>query len=435
MKERGLWFLITTPCLAVGSWLLVLSLLGGSAVGATPDDHAAIRGASATAGIRSAVEAPGFGADSAVATLNPYPCAGVWVTRTVDRAGDVGQYTSLALEPTYPYTPYISYYDVTNDRLKYASLNGAGWFSETVDLGGWHTSIALGPGPVYTPCIAYYDDNGWDFGYACRGATSWMTHTIQHGMRKGLGGLSLALEPTHPYTPHISHFNPSGEIRTLEHTFLSGTVWCSGTWQAEQIEPTPSEAGWWSSLALEPSYPYAPHVSYYDEANGDLRYARKSLTGWLTETVDRAGDVGWYTTLALDSSGSPHISYFDNTNFGVKHARLSGTTWLSETVDGTGHTEVWGAGTSLELDQADAPHICYYNAISGDLKLAYLDGTDWFTQTVDSMGDIGPYCSLDLDADGCPHISYYDATNGDLKYAYVMMNYRLYLPLVVRTGP
>ena len=34
-------------------------------------------------------------------------------------------------------------------------------------------------------------------------------------------------------------------------------------------------------------------------------------SGWQIEVVDSAGDVGLYSSLALDSNGNPHIAYFD----------------------------------------------------------------------------------------------------------------------------
>jgi hypothetical protein len=355
-------------------------------------------------------------------------CSSVWVSETVDNAANVGTDTSLALAPTYPYTPHISYHDITSDTLKYTYLSRTVWHSQTVDSGGRPTSLALVPTYPHTPCIGYHDYWGWALKYACRDDITWSIETVSGGMRVGHNSTSLALEPTLPHLPHISAFNPWGTIGTLYHSTYSGT------WMHEPIEPALSEVGWWSSLGLERTYPYTPHVSYYDHSNGDLKHAWKNGTTWLTETVDSTGNVGWYTSLALDSRGSAHISYFDDTNDALKYAWESGTTWLSDTVDSTGQPD-WGSGTtSLELDESDRPYISYYDATDGNLKLARFDGRVWIIQTADSGGNVGQYSSLALDTMGCSHISYYDVTHGDLKYAYIPPHY-LYLPLAMRNYP
>jgi hypothetical protein len=137
---------------------------------------------------------------------------------------------------------------------------------------------------------------------------------------------------------------------------------------------------------------------------------------WFIETADAAGDVGTYTSLALDASGNPHISYRDDTNDTLKYAYYDGSSWQIETVDATGNVGIW---TSIALDTSDNPHILYSELYPvEDLKYAYHDGSSWQIETVDATGAVGYYASITLDASDKPHISYYDDTNDDLKYAY-----------------
>ena len=217
MNKRVLWALIAGPGLAVTSLLLVFFVLGRSTVEATPGGAVAIpdlQPQTATFTVSGTVTCQATGplsdveiyawnrdngtgfvgdvTDSSGAyrvtlevgtyrlEFTPPPaaelnaraftttqlvtntnlnvdfciCRGIWVTETVDSAGNMGGSTSLALEPIYPYTPHISYHDIISDSVKYARLTGSTWHSESVDSGGWPTSLALVPTYPHTPCIA-----------------------------------------------------------------------------------------------------------------------------------------------------------------------------------------------------------------------------------------------------------------------------------------
>ena len=79
---------------------------------------------------------------------------------------------------------------------------------------------------------------------------------------------------------------------------------------------------------------------------------------WDIQTVDSEGDVGVYTSIALDSNNYPHISYSDNTNSNLKYAKWNGTSWNVQTVDSAGNV---GWHTSIALDNNNYPHISYYD--------------------------------------------------------------------------
>jgi hypothetical protein len=64
------------------------------------------------------------------------------------------------------------------------------------------------------------------------------------------------------------------------------------------------------------------HISYYDAANRQLKYAARPVTGWQVFIVDSAGDVGRDSSMVLDAQNRPVIAYYDATNGDLKVARL-----------------------------------------------------------------------------------------------------------------
>jgi hypothetical protein len=186
--------------------------------------------------------------------------------------------------------------------------------------------------------------------------------------------------------------------------------------------------GEFPSIALDASG--YPHISYYDGTNADLKYARWDGSAWRIETVDSMGNVGAYTSIALDASGYPHISYakiiyFDGTSdLDLKYAHWTGNAWSIETVDSAGNV---GAYTSIALDASGYPHISYYISYGESwstgaraLKYAHWTGSSWSIETVDSQV-LWEGSSIAIDASGRPHIAYQGDYNthgvATLKYA------------------
>ena len=70
--------------------------------------------------------------------------------------------------------------------------------------------------------------------------------------------------------------------------------------------------------------------------NGDLKYITNATGSWVAETLDSIGDVGWYTSIAVDSQDKVHISYYDDTNDDLKYITNVTGSWVAETLDSIG---------------------------------------------------------------------------------------------------
>jgi hypothetical protein len=147
-----------------------------------------------------------------------------------------------------------------------------------------------------------------------------------------------------------------------------------------------------------------PSISYLDTGEERLQYTQYEGSSWETQTVDRYdGYVGWYSTLALDSSDHACIAYTDIYRaITAIYSCRSMTNWEAETVAHDAYH------LSIDIDQADCPHLTFcrwYPPIVTDLVYGHRNDTGWSTEIVADDREDG-HSSLDLDGSGRPRASF-----------------------------
>jgi hypothetical protein len=349
---------------------------------------------------------------------------------------DVGLYTSLAVVAG---NPAISYYDQLNLALKYIraiDTTGTSWGTPiAVDavpgIGvGQYTSLAVVAG---NPAISYYDETNQ--------ALKYIRADSADGSSWGAASITLDIGGVGLYTslvvvdgnPAISYYDEANQtLKYIRANIANPTV--IGDWNSPIFVDAGPGVGQYTSLAVVAGN---PAISYYNATNQALKYIRAiNTTGDLATdwgaslTLDPAilgsADVGQYTSLAV-VAGNPAISYHDATTGALKYIRAINTTGSSWNppiaIDFAGT----GQYTSLVVVSGN-PAISYYDASNGALKYIRANNTtgniatDWGVPlyldpefSLIGSANVGQYTSLAV-VDGNPAISYYGDTNTNLKY-------------------
>jgi hypothetical protein len=275
----------------------------------------------------------------------------------VDTISNVGLDSAMTVDEDG--LPHITYFDETNDALKYAYMGSSKYRNEM----GWHVQTL-------------------DTGNVGRAS-------------------DIALDKDNH--PHIIYTD--NENNNLKYMFFDGTDWHRATLDnpVHAILPT---------IALD-SRDY-PHIAYYDYAEDDLIYARFNGMDWETTTVDKEGDVGPDPSIIIDKDDNPHIAYFDNNYDGLKYAWHDGTSWNALEVDTSGTAGWW---SSISVDENNDPKIWYYNTLlSKVMSIEYLGQDVWDEQTFSLEGFDMYKGDLVEDSNGKIHFSYYYKEDKDLRY-------------------
>lgn len=349
----------------------------------------------------------------------------------VDTAGDVGWDAYLQLDASG--FPVVSYYDATNGDLKLLHCNdpdcvGGDESITTVDsLGsvGRHTSLQLDA--TGNPVISYYDGSSEDLRLAhcndpnCAGGDESLTDVDTVG---DVGQFS-SLQLDGAGNPVISYYDGTNLDLKVAHC---NDVNCAGADESIVTVDSVGNVGSDTSLQLDSSG--FPVVSYRDATLTDLKVAHcnDANCAGANESivvVDSDGNVGYDSSLQLDGAGFPVVSYRDATNSDLKlvHCNDPNCGGANESIEAVSTDGNVGRYTSLALDAAGFPVIAHRDVGLRRLEIVHCNdadcaGGDEHVNSIAAPGDIGWYANLKLDASGFPVIAHHDAATADLLVAH-----------------
>jgi len=147
------------------------------------------------------------------------------------------------------------------------------------------------------------------------------------------------------------------------------------------------------------------HISYWDRTHNALKHATGTGNSWKTSSVDTAGNVGFFTSIAAGKSGSLSISYHSETQHSLKVASLAGEEWKIATVDNNGMP---GFGTSIAFARDGGLWLAEVNSKQKALSCFVRAGDgSWREMKLSSEGDFSAP-DLKMGPSDQAHIAYHD---------------------------
>lgn len=331
----------------------------------------------------------------------------LWSFRTIDSVGNVGDSTSIGIDSTNK--SHISYCDISNERLKYATNKSGVWSTSIVDsltvIPGQNyfinSSIAIDSGDKAR--ITYHDVVNGDLKYASNTTGSWTTTVLQSTGDVGNDPVISLFSNDAVYILYSGYW-PSVGIKSV--SFGGGSA---GLFQ--QNLNSASVRGF-KSLAID-SHGNIRFV-YYDDTYRGLKYTAR-YTGPDDVSIDGPGDpsLGYNNSLAIDSNDKIHIAY--SSSAGLKYATNVNGTWEISVID-SDLTVDYRKNISIAVDLNNKLHVIYHGAYGYRLKYATNVSGAWKIFILDNTSQYSSP-SITIDSNNKLHVSYLHEGTYDLKYA------------------
>jgi hypothetical protein len=226
-------------------------------------------------------------------------------------------YTSIALDQSDH--PSISFYEIDDAagdrvaRLRSLMWSGKFWALTTVDstLGtGKFNSIAVDSSGHRHIAYATVNYDNASLRYAYWNGESWKTQIlVGEGGPAPCYSVSMVLDKND--NPHVTYTD-------LSHLLVKYATKRGGQWKIQTVD---SLAKWGypdrNGIAVDDQG--NPYMSYYDAGAGLLKVAHRQGQNWVVEVVDR-GFAGLQSSLQIDH-GTIWVTYADEANGGLKFAR------------------------------------------------------------------------------------------------------------------
>jgi hypothetical protein len=256
---------------------------------------------------------------------------------------------------------------------------------------------------------------GWCAGAPAQGPTVWQNEIVDS---EGVPGIYHALAVDAAGRPHLVYLKSSRH--ELWYARWTGSAWVKT--KITDVAPSGMVRALTVSMAMDGAG--TPHVAFFENGTGKLRYAKRTPTGWQVQSVAGGGVMvaGEYNSIAVDGAGRPHILYStfntDTFNDSVRCVYWTGSAWQYLVVSSSTESDCDRADISIAVDRNGTLHALYFCydstvRIGGKTPKSLVRHATWgggvpFSRwTIDyTLTDYYWGGELALDRSGNPHAAY-----------------------------